>query len=52
MLNDGNDLTKQEIEEKEEGGQYVVAHDGWTLDADPLVNFAAPGSLVSKLYIN
>lgn len=46
VLNDGNDLTKQEIEEEEEGGQYVVAHDGWTLDADPLVNFAAPGSLV------
>ena len=51
MLKDGDDLTQQEIEGKE-GGQYVVAHDGLVLYADPLVNFAAPGSLVSKMYIN
>ena len=48
MLNDGDDLTTEEIEGK--GGCNVVAHDGWVKNADPLVNFAAPGSLVSELY--
>ena len=48
VLNDGNDLTTEEIEGK--GGCNVVAHDGWVKNADPLINFAAPGSLVSELY--
>lgn len=28
-------------------GQYVLAHNGWVMDADPLVNFAAEGTKVS-----
>ena len=44
MLEDGDDLTNEEMEG--EAGRNVVAHNGWVMDADPLVNFAAPGSLV------
>lgn len=48
MLKDGDDLTEEEIESEE--GRMVVAHNGWVMDADPFVNFAGPGSLVSQLY--
>ena len=39
-------LTVIEEEERmmtDSGGQFCFAHNGWVMDADPMVNFAEPG---------
>ena len=39
-------LTVIEEEERmmtDAGGQFCFAHNGWVMDADPMVNFAEPG---------
>ena len=45
MLSSSKDLGSADIESSK--GQYVLAHNGWVMDADPLVNFAAEGTTVS-----
>ncbi len=44
MVGGGVDLGPGEIEGTR--GQYVLAHNGWVMNADPMVNFAAEGSQV------
>ena len=44
VVGGGKDLLWQEMESQR--GEYVVAHNGWVMNADPLINFAAEGSLV------
>lgn len=46
MVGGGNDLAWSDLESQR--GQYVLAHNGWVMDADPLVNFAAEGTKVSN----
>ena len=46
MLGGGDDLRWSDIEGSR--GEYVLAHNGWVMDADPLVNFANEGSQVHK----
>ena len=48
VVGGGNDLGWDELET--ERGQYVLAHNGWVMDADPLVNFAAEGTKVIYYY--
>ena len=43
----GPDLTSEEIEGSK--GLNVLAHNGWVMNADPLVNFAEEGSEVNTL---
>ena len=38
------------VEMESQRGEYVLAHNGWVMNADPLVNFAAEGSQVSGTY--
>ncbi len=49
MVGGSVDLAPGEIEGTR--GQYVLAHNGWVMNADPLVNFAAEGSQVSPPYV-
>ena len=44
VVGGGPDLSWADIESPK--GQYVLAHNGWVMNADPLANFAAPGSQV------
>ena len=44
VLGGGEDLQWADIESSR--GEYVLAHNGWVMDADPLVNFAEEGSQV------
>ena len=44
MIAGGADLQLAEIESSR--GEYVLAHNGWVMNADPLVNFAAEGTKV------
>jgi glycogen debranching enzyme len=44
VIGGGPDLAWSEIEGSK--GRYVVAHNGWVMNADPLKNFADPGSQV------
>ena len=44
VIGGGPDLVWSEIEGSK--GRYVVAHNGWVMNADPLKNFADPGSQV------
>ena len=44
MLGEGEDLKGAELESTR--GEYVLAHNGWVMNADPLVNFANEGSQV------
>lgn len=46
VVGGGNDLVWEELESQR--GQYVLAHNGWVMNADPLVNFAAEGTTVSS----
>ena len=45
VVGGGSDLGWEELESQR--GQYVLAHNGWVMNADPLVNFAAEGTTVS-----
>ena len=45
VLGEGEDLRGPELESTR--GEYVLAHNGWVMNADPLVNFANEGSQVS-----
>ena len=47
MVGGGNDLGWSDLESPR--GEYVLAHNGWVMNADPLVNFAAEGTKVSTL---
>lgn len=44
----GDPLSIKEHEELMygENSKYLMAHNGWVMDADPLLNFAGPGSEV------
>lgn len=44
VLGSGEDLRWAELESTR--GEYVLAHNGWVMNADPLVNFADEGSQV------
>ena len=44
MIGGGKDLNPVEMESQR--GEYVLAHNGWVMNADPLINFAAEGSQV------
>ncbi len=46
VVDGGKDLCSDELETSR--GQYVLAHNGWVMNADPLVNFAAEGTTVSQ----
>ena len=45
MIGGGKDLNPVEMESQR--GEYVLAHNGWVMNADPLINFAAEGSQVN-----
>jgi len=45
VVGGGQDLGAEELESAR--GQYVLAHNGWVMNADPLVNFAAEGTTAS-----
>lgn len=44
VLGSGEDLHWQDVESQK--GEYVLAHNGWVMNADPLANFAAEGCQV------
>ncbi|KAL5487406.1 hypothetical protein EMCRGX_G020000 [Ephydatia muelleri] len=44
VLGSGQDLHWQDVESQK--GEYVLAHNGWVMNADPLANFAVEGSHV------
>ena len=44
VVGGGPDLSWVDIESPK--GKSVLAHNGWVMNADPLANFAAPGSQV------
>ena len=44
VLGSGQDLHWQDVESQ--NGEYVLAHNGWVMNADPLTNFAGEGSHV------
>lgn len=44
VVGSGQDLHWREMETQR--GEYVLAHNGWVMNADPLVNFAEEGSQV------
>ncbi len=50
VVGGGSDLEWDELETQR--GQYVLAHNGWVMDADPLVNFAAEGTKVETILIH
>ena len=47
MVDGGYDLSWTDLESKR--GEFILAHNGWVMNADPLVNFAAEGSTVSDV---
>ena len=48
VVGGGNDIGWEELESQR--GEYVLAHNGWVMNADPLVNFAAEGTTVTCMY--
>ena len=44
MIGGSQDLYWAEVESQR--GEYVLAYNGWVMNADPLINFAAEGSQV------
>ena len=44
MIGGSKDLNAVEMESQR--GEYVLAHNGWVMNADPLINFAGEGSQV------
>ncbi len=48
MIGGSKDLNAVEMESQR--GEYVLAHNGWVMNADPLVNFAGEGSQVRIIY--
>ena len=44
MVDGSQDLVAEEVESAR--GQYALAHNGWVMNADPLVNFATEGTTV------
>ena len=49
MIGGGKDLNPVEMESQR--GEYVLAHNGWVMNADPLINFAAEGSQVKLNHV-
>ena len=48
MVGSGGDLQWREMDTQR--GEYVLAYNGWVMNADPLVNFAGQGSQVSTTW--
>ena len=49
VIGGGKDLNPVEMESQR--GEYVLAHNGWVMNADPLINFAAEGSQVKLNHV-
>lgn len=49
VLGGGGDLQWADIESSR--GEYVLANDGWVMDAGPFINFANEGSKVNNMYM-
>ena len=48
MVGSGGDLQWRDMDTQR--GEYVLAYNGWVMNADPLVNFAGQGSQVSTTW--
>ena len=48
VIGGSKDLNAVEMESQR--GEYVLAHNGWVMNADPLINFAGEGSQVKISY--